>query len=68
MTLHPRLFLAAHALAGILAADQREHGEAREPRHVAAEAVEYADATLVALGPEDLPSLTDEDAIGSGRW
>lgn len=50
-----RLTLIAAALTGILAADRREHGTPREARHVAAEAVEYADAVLALLTPAECP-------------
>lgn len=33
----------------LIAADRRERGAPREARHVAAEAIEYADAVLLAL-------------------
>ncbi|GAA5514056.1 hypothetical protein Dcar01_02805 [Deinococcus carri] len=41
-------------------------GPQREPRHVAAEAVEHADALLEALCPEPLPNAGDEMVSGHG--
>ncbi|WP_345468214.1 hypothetical protein [Deinococcus carri] len=41
-------------------------GPHREPRHIAAEAVEHADALLVALCPEPLPNAGDEAVLGYG--
>lgn len=63
--LDPRVLLAAHALQGILAADRREHGTPREARHVAAEAVEYADAVLALLTPAECPLCRRPGCDGS---
>ena len=60
-----RITLIAAALTGILAADRREHGTPREARHVAAEAIEYADAVLALLAPAECPLCRRPGCDGS---